>query len=72
MTRFHHELSDHRLDRAFVSVDDRFDLAIIRTEDGLKIEVYPITGGEAWDDPCDRFEVDEAEIRAPERELGHD
>jgi hypothetical protein len=50
-------------DHAFVTIDDRFEVALIRTRDGLKIEVYPITGGEPWNDPCDRFEVDESEIR---------
>ena len=61
MAKFDFELSDHRLDRAFVTVDGRFDVAIIRTDDGLAIEVYPITDGEAWDDPFDSFEVDEEE-----------
>jgi hypothetical protein len=72
MTKFQYELSDHRLDRAFVTVDDRFDVAIIRTENGLRIEVYPITGGQVWDDPRGRFEVDEEQIRELERELGDD
>jgi hypothetical protein len=47
-----------------------FDVALIHTEEGLKIDVYPITDSEAWDGPCDRFEVREEEIRALERELG--
>jgi hypothetical protein len=72
MTKFHYDLSDYQLDRAFVTVDDRFDVALIRTEDGLKIEVYPITDGEVWNDPCDRFEVDEEEILELERELRHE
>jgi hypothetical protein len=73
MTTFDFELSDHHsLDRAFVTVDDRFDVAIIRTADGLTIEVRPITDGAPWIDPCDRLEVDEGEIRDLEREIGHD
>jgi hypothetical protein len=59
-------------DHVFVTLDDRFDIALIRTCDGLKIEVYPITGGQVWDDPCDRFEVDEDEIRKLEREIDHE
>ena len=72
MTKFgiqhHTELSD----RVFVTVDDRFLASLIRTEDGLSIHVYPITDGQVWDDPCDRFEVDEDEIRDLEREIGDD
>jgi hypothetical protein len=49
--------------RVFVTLDDRFDIALIRTRDGLEIEVYPITGGEPWIDPYDRFEVHESAIR---------
>jgi hypothetical protein len=70
MAKFDFELSDHRLDRAFVTIDGRFDVSIIRAEHGLKIEVYPITHGQVWDNPCDRFEVDEEEVRNLERELG--
>jgi hypothetical protein len=57
-------------DHVFLTLDDRFEIAVNRTAGGLKIEVYPITGGEVWDDPFDRFEVDEEEIRELERELG--
>jgi hypothetical protein len=67
-TRHDARLPDH----AFVTLDDRFEIALIRTRDGLKIEVYPSTGGEVWNDPFDRFEVDEDEIRELERELGND
>jgi hypothetical protein len=59
-------------DHVFLTLDDRFDVALIRTPAGLRIEVFPITGGEPWMDPCDRFEVDEAEIRELERELAND
>jgi len=69
MSKFKFEFSDYQLDRAFVTIDNRFDVALIRTDDGLRIHVYPITDGQVWDDPCERFEVDEDEIRELEREL---
>jgi hypothetical protein len=72
MTKFHMQHNTDVPDRFRVVIDDRLDVALIRTEDGLKIEVYPITGGEVWDDPFDRFAVDEDEIRELEREIGHD
>jgi hypothetical protein len=72
MTQFTIEHDTDLPDRVFVTVGNRFLAALIRTEDGLGINVYPITGGEVWDDPCDRFEVDEDEIRALERELVND
>jgi hypothetical protein len=59
-------------DHVFVTIDDRFEIALIRTSDVLMIEVRPITGGEVWDNPFDRFDVDEEEIRALEREMGDD
>ncbi len=71
MTKFNIQHMTDRPDRVFVAIADRFEVAVIRTADGLKIEVYPITDGEIWDDPCDRFEVDEGEIRELEREIGH-
>jgi hypothetical protein len=61
--------ADERLDRLFVTLDNRFDVALIRTEDGLRLEVYPITDGEVWDDPIERFEVREADILELEKEL---
>ena len=69
MTKFNIQRMTDRPDRVFVAIDDRLDVAIIRTADGLKVEVYPITDGEIWDDPYDRFEVDEGQIRELEREL---
>jgi hypothetical protein len=56
----------------FVTLDDRFEIALIRSADGLSIEVYPITGGVVWDNPFDRFEVDEEVIRKLEQEMGDD
>jgi hypothetical protein len=72
MTKFRCEPIAHLPDRAIVTVDNRFDIAIIRTGDGLTIEVYLITDGEPWDDPFERFAVDEEEIRHLEQEIGHD
>jgi hypothetical protein len=67
-TRHDADLPDH----VFVTLDERFDVTLIRTRDGLKIEVYPITDGDPWDDPCARLKVDESEIRELEAELGDD
>ena len=69
MTKFNIQHVTDRPDRVFVAIDDRLDVAIIRTADGLKVEVYPIADGEIWVDPYDRFEVDEGQIRELEREL---
>jgi hypothetical protein len=70
MTKFHTQHNTDMPDRLIVVIDDRLDVTLIRTGDGLKIEVYPITGGQVWDDPFDRFAVEEDEIRELERELG--
>jgi hypothetical protein len=56
-------------DRQSVAVDGRFQVTMRRTTHGLSLEVYPITNGEAWIDPFQRFEVDESEIRELEDEL---
>ena len=62
--------SQENPDRAYVLVDGRFEVAIIRTETGLSIRIYPRTDGELWDDPFTTFEVDEAEILELEKEIG--
>ena len=49
--------------RVFVEVDRRFDVAIIRTDAGLELRIYPRSDGVLWDDPCTTFEVDEAATR---------
>jgi hypothetical protein len=66
MTAFNIDLNTDRPDRAFVEVDGRFDVAIIRTETGLELRIYPRTNSELWDYPFTTFEVDEAEITALE------
>ena len=40
-------------DRAWVKVDGRFDVAIIRTNEGIVIDVYP----KEWDNPIDTMTV---------------
>ena len=66
MTIFNIDLNTQQSDRIFVDVDCRFNVAIIRTEAGLELRIYPRTEGLLWDAPFDTFEVDEAEITALE------
>ena len=69
MTAFNIDLNTDHPARICVEVDNRFNVVIERSEDGLFLHVYPRTGGELWDAPFDTFEVDETEIRALETEL---
>lgn len=62
-------LSDDRHDHIFVAIEDRFDVARIRSEAGIELEVYPITDGEVWDDPVERFAVNESDVRTLEDEM---
>lgn len=72
MTNFNIQHSSDRPDRVFVSIDNRFDVALIRTGDGLRLSVFPFTDGAVWDDPFERFEVHESDVRALEQEMGRD
>jgi hypothetical protein len=72
MTHFNIQHNTGLSDRVFVALDNRFDVALIRTDGGLRIEVFPITDGEVWCEPSDAFEVDEEEVRKLEREMGDD
>lgn len=56
-------------DRVSLAVGGRFHVTMLRTAHGLSLEVYPITNGEVWDAPFERFEIDESEIRELEKEL---
>ena len=69
MTAFNIDLNTELPDRIFVEVDHRLDVAIIRTETGLALRVYPRTDGELWCEPFTTFEVDEAEIIALEQQM---
>jgi hypothetical protein len=62
MTHFNIDFKTERPDRIFVEVDRRFDVAIVRTENGLNLQIFPRTDGELWVDPFTTFQVDEAEI----------
>jgi hypothetical protein len=69
MTAYNIDQITEQPDRIFVEVDRRFNVAIIRTETGLELRVYPRTEGTLWDDPFTTFEVDESEIAALEAEM---
>lgn len=69
MTQFRIDHNTDQPDRIFVEVDRRLDVAIIRTETGLELRIYPRTNGQLWDSPFATFEVAEAEIRALEEEM---
>jgi hypothetical protein len=66
MTHFNIDQHTDQPDRIFVEVDHRLEVAIVRTEDGLELRIYPRTGGQLWDQPFTTFAVDEAEIVALE------
>ncbi len=70
MTAFNIDQVTEQPDRIFVEVDRRFNVAIIRSETGLELRIYPRTEGELWDAPFTTFEVDESEILALEEEMG--
>jgi hypothetical protein len=40
MAKFEYSPSDIDIDRAYVLVDDTFDLHVLRTEEGLIVDVY--------------------------------
>jgi hypothetical protein len=66
MTRFNIEQITDMPDRIYVEVDRRFNVALVRTDTGIELRVYPLTEGEIWDSPFTTFTVDEAEVIALE------
>jgi hypothetical protein len=50
--QFEHRAQDLP-DRAFVDVDDKYNVVIIRTDEGLIVDVYP----KDWDCPIDTMGV---------------
>lgn len=69
MTHFNIDQTTDLPDRIYVEVDRRFNVAVIRTAEGLELRIYPRTDGELWDEPFTQFFVDEAEVIALEEEL---
>ena len=72
MTTFHADIGIYR---AFIRVDNRFMVEVRRNAPPpmataqLVLKVYPITDGEAWDDPYEVFAVDEGRIIELENEM---
>ena len=38
---------NHQLTEIYVMVDDKFDVRIVRTDEGLVVDIYPWDGNEA-------------------------
>lgn len=57
MAKFEFEPCPGQDDRCFVTVDGRYCLTIIRTDEGLIVDVWPIQNGQHWDHPYDSFQV---------------
>jgi hypothetical protein len=64
MATFEFEKIDGLDDRAFVDVDGKYTIAIIRTDEGLIIDVWP----EDWDAPIDTLGVCDADTVVDEDE----
>lgn len=47
MTTFHAEQEEGDSNRFFVLVDEKFDVRIIRTDEGLVVDVYPYDGAKS-------------------------
>jgi hypothetical protein len=57
LAEFEYERIEGLSDRCFVTIDKRYHLAIIRTDEGIIVDVWPIDSGETWDHPYDSFQV---------------
>jgi hypothetical protein len=68
MTAFEFRITTDLPDTAFVRIDERFDIAIERTHEGLEMRVYPLTDGEIWFEPYDTFKIDERTVIELEQE----
>jgi hypothetical protein len=44
-------------DRRFVTIDQRYTMAIVRTHNGISIDVWPINEGKVWDMPCRMIQI---------------
>jgi hypothetical protein len=64
MADFEFEQVDDLPDRGYVRVDGRYDIAIVRTDEGIIIDVYPMD----WDYPIDTMGVCDNDIAKAEDE----
>ena len=69
MTAFDFRTITDLPDIAFVRINERFEITIERTTDGLEMRVYPLTDGEIWFDPYDTFKIDERTVIELEKEM---
>ena len=61
MAKFEYSAPDVDIDRAYLLVDDTFDLHVLRTEEGLIVDVYRNESDEclatmAIENPCEEEE----------------
>ena len=72
VTTFHASFGIHR---AFITVDDRFKVELRRNAPPpmacaqLVLKIYPITDGQAWDEPYETFAVDEGRVVELENQM---
>jgi hypothetical protein len=64
MSTFLFQQLDEMDDRAFVEVDDKYSVVIIRTDEGIIIDVYP----KDWDAPIDTMGVHDHDVADMEHE----
>jgi hypothetical protein len=69
MTRFNIEQITEQPDTIYMEIDRRFNVAIVRTDAGLDLRVYPLTDGAIWDYPYATFTVNETDMAVLETEL---
>jgi hypothetical protein len=44
-------------DRCFLTVDQRYTMAIVRTHNGIEIDIWPINEGKSWDVPFSTIQI---------------
>jgi hypothetical protein len=44
-------------DRRFLTIDERYTMSIVRTHEGIEIDVWPITEGDVWEWPCRTIKI---------------
>lgn len=69
MSQFNIEQITDQSDTIYVEIDRRFNVAIVRTDTGLDLRVYPVTEGQIWDYPFVTFAVAESDVAELEAEL---